>query len=780
MEALLLAFIGGNFIANIFPTLLSVNECIVTIGLILILIVLRRYALATGLLGFLIVSLAMIVYTPWTPSYTDVGRDISIIGRVSTLIKNENDQIRFNLKINCLKNVKNRTNSPNLLIVEQCKLANNQDYQALLVPALIRLSWYRPNIELKQGDLLKLKVRLKPVYGLHNQAGFDYQQWLISEKMVATGYIKQLDVMKSDSALRQRLFDFYQIKLSQYQHQDLMMGLILGERGLIPDDKWQVLKQTGTAHLLAVSGLHLGLVFGFFWLIFKLVFRPFALLLKLNLENTSLLCALIFVWLFCFITGFGLAAIRAAIFITAFSMFSLFNWHVRLRFRFLVSSSLVLVIFPLSSLAISFWLSFIAAGLIICLIWWFSWHLKLSSFLLIKQFFILQLLLGLLLIPIQVIFFQHIPLLGIFANLLAIPLISFWVLPVSLICALLLLFLPVANPISELLLKLTDWFLNLLWYWLNGLNEFNHAYFPLSNLTGLGFLLLVLTLIIVIYLMPVKKQSWILISISCISLSYAYFKPVSQQWQLDVLDVGQGLAVLISKDNHAVLYDTGDAYQSGFNLFEAVVEPVLIARQSQLIAVVISHPDKDHAGGLKYIRQYYPHVPVWQGSAECKTFSEQGYLGLNWQFFSTQQLALSGQSTNNDSCVFKVSFAQHSVLLTGDIEAPAETFLTQQYRTDLKADIMLVPHHGSATSSTFDFIAAVSPNWAVNSSGLFNRFSHPNKLVTERYRQFNIPFLNTAQHGQIQFKLSESGIKLSTYADSFLLPWHGKIFKDDL
>ncbi len=797
MEALFISFIGGNLIANIFPTLLSVNECFVTIGLVLILIALKQYALATGLLGFVSVSLAMTAYTPWQPSYTDVGKDISIIGRVSTLVKLEKAQIRFNFKLDCLKSTELNSDKATLMASSDCSSVSSSDYTGLALPALVRLSWYQPEFSVKQGDLLKLTVRLKPPYGLHNEAGFDYQKWLISEGIVATGYIKQAERLKSNMALRQKLYDYYQLNLAQYEFHDLLIGLILGERNLMSDQRWQVLKQTGTAHLLAVSGLHLGLVFAFSWLIFKLALRPFSTLFKLNLESANLLGALIVTWLFCSLTGFALAATRAAIFLTAFSLFNIFSLHVAIRFRFVFATSLVLLLFPLSALSVSFWLSFSAAASIMFLIWCFKWHLRFKSFSSVKQFMVLQLLLTFLLIPVQLIYFQHLPVLSLFANLLAIPIISLWVLPVTLLAALFNLGPQWTIQLSFLLFDVANTGLEVLWTWLLFLAEFDFAYLAFSNFWLVILAFSLLSCGFLVYLYQIKRFMlallFTLVAI-CIVIS-PQLNQNKSDWQVDILDVGQGLAIIITRHQESVLYDTGDAYQTGFNLFEAAVEPVLTARSSQLKGVVISHSDKDHSGGIQYIKDHYPDLTIWQTQTGCQLFADKDYLGLNWRHLPTSDgfnkklnkaeadsnnLANRFNKNNNASCVFRVDDGAFSVLLTGDIEVEAESYLLEHYAEQIRSDVLIVPHHGSATSSSQLFIEKVSPRLAVNSSGLFNRFSHPHPDVIARYKHLDIPFINTASEGQIKLLFTDNEFELMTHSRSFYLPWHSKIIKDDL
>lgn len=797
MEALLLAFISGNFLANIFPILLSANECIVTIAIILVLLQQGLFRTAACLVGFVSVSFAMILQLAWQPSQLDITEDINITGRVSTLVKSEKQQVRFNLLVNCVQNPSQGSIQTPLLAIKGCSNQIHENARSFLINPKVRLTWYQPEWVVKQGQLLSLTVRLKPPHGVHNKAGFDYQKWLISESIVATGYIKKVSLIDGHHIdWRQRTFDYLQQQFSELGHKDLMIGLLMGERSLMESERWQVLKQTGTAHLLAVSGLHLGLVFIWCYWLFCLLLRPIAYLQKVSLDNLALIIAIIITWFFCALTGFSLPGIRAAIFISCFSLFGLLGWHVGLACRFLFAVSLVLLALPISPLSLSFWLSFYAAGLIVFLLWYFKWHLKLKGGYKFKRFVLLQLWLSVGLIPIQIIFFQHLPYLSIVANLVAIPLLSLIVLPSLLLAGGLdFLFVQMQKLIGmhlnwfEALVdksyQLSHFLLDILWRWLDAIAQFDF-FKPSISPAFLKYFVLFCILLTLIKLPLNKKITAFLLMIPFSFVCLHLFHPNKAYWQLDVLDVGQGLAVLITHDRQSILYDTGDAYRSGFNLFEAVVEPNLTALDSELVGVVVSHSDKDHAGGLNIIRKKYPNLPIWQGDKGCSEFSQRNALGLTWQYLSwrgqpsgvAKQVDTDHVDTdnNNGSCVFKVSGLNHSVLLTGDIEKEAERRLLNHYPDSLLSDVLLVPHHGSKTSSTAEFVELINPKLSLNSAGLFNRFRHPSAEVVKRYQQQQILFLNTGTQGQIQLKFYADSMHWESYANKLWLPWHGKIW----
>lgn len=790
MEALLLAFISGNFLANVFPTLLSVNECVVTIAIILVLLQQGLFRAAACLIGFVTVSVAMILQLAWQPTQLDISTDINITGRVSTLVKSEKQQVRFNLLLDCVQNPSLGSIQTPALSKDTCPEPLQEKFQetaqSFLIKPKVRLTWYQPEWVVKQGQLLSLSVRLKPPHGVHNAAGFDYQRWLISEAIVATGYVKQIKLIGTDIDWRQSTFDYLQQQFANLTHKDLMIGLLMGERSLMESSRWDVLKQTGTAHLLAVSGLHLGLVFIWCYWLLRLLLRPFAYLLTSNLDNLALIVAIVITWLFCALTGFSLPGIRAAIFISCFALFGLLGWHIGLACRFLFAVSLVLIALPTSPLSLSFWLSFYAAGFIVFLLWYFKWHLKLKRWDKLKRFILLQLWLSIGLIPIQILFFQHLPYLSIVANLIAIPLLSLVVLPSLLLAGGLDFFVIQLETLTwfdlELLKRLVDIgyqlshvLLDILWQWLYLIAQLDLATASVSS-KYLKFLWFFVIALLLLKLPMSKKTTCYLLTIPISFLLLALAHPKKLYWQLDMLDVGQGLAVLITRDQQSILYDTGDAYRSGFNLFEAVVEPNLTELNSDLIGVVVSHADKDHAGGLNVIREKYPNLPIWQGQHGCADFAKMNKLGLNWQYLPVMDKQ-AGIDSNNSSCVFKVTGLNHSVLLTGDIEKETEKNLLKNYAHLLPSDVLLVPHHGSKTSSTLEFINQVNPKISLNSAGLFNRFGHPSSEIEKRYQQQQVLFLNTATQGQIQIQFKADSILWGTYTKNLWRPWHSKIWR---
>ncbi|MEO1917304.1 MAG: DNA internalization-related competence protein ComEC/Rec2, partial [Candidatus Thioglobus sp.] len=229
---------------------------------------------------------------------------------------------------------------------------------------------------------------------------------------------------------------------------------------------------------------------------------------------------------------------------------------------------------------------------------------------------------------------------------------------------------------------------------------------------------------------------------------------------ITILDVGQGTSHVVQTQNHTLLFDTGARYPSGFNLGGSVINPFLKAKQINVLdKVIVSHADNDHIGGLADVLQAFKVKEILTSTPNKITRqSSLCYAGQQWRWDGvlfeilspTKNTRLKG---NNASCVLKVSTDQFSVLMSSDIEKKAEKQLVKHQQEKLNSDILLSPHHGSKTSSTQAFLDAVSPSIIIISSGYQNRFNHPAKQVTDRYKANKIKSINTNCAGQINIKL---------------------------
>jgi competence protein ComEC len=717
-------------------------------------------------------------------------RTQTVVGEVISLPSSLNNTYRFNLQLTKLNGV--------LL---------NQAF-------IVRLSWKNATIEVKQGQLLSLNAKFKPAHGLANTAGFNYQVWLRQKKIVATGYVKKNEdnkVLQQSIYYRQRLYlDFVKV-IPVNTLSPLLLALSFGERSTISPKLWQVLQATGTQHLIAISGLHLGLVasgsyflflllvriFPFSFFISKCLFKKQHQLLSINIRVFPLLLSLMVTFFYGYLADFSLPTTRALVMLLLYWSTRLLGIHFSLKRWLLLTLFILIVISPLSITSASFWLSVYAVCLIFLILWRFSAVMQQGSnwYRAFKTVLIIQLALSLFLIPVGAFFYQQVSIISFAANIIAVPLMSFITIPLSLISVVCLPFLPSLAP---WFMDLALYSLDALWWWLSFLADQSFALVSLSSvqikvisvvISLFGFWLFLLPnhrsinpLIFVNRQSTLKKRLTscllILFSVTLIYLLITIKQRQAPLWQVTVLDVGQGLAVVIEKNQKAILYDTGAAFASGFNMVDAVVNPYLQAKGiTSLDKVIISHSDNDHAGGLAVLED---KIKIGQlianhlvtddlidnkGVDVCLQGNDFDWQGLTFSFLWPN--AVQGQH-NDDSCVVLISDGLHKVLLTGDISKKVEQILIGD---ELTADVLIAPHHGSKTSSSASFIKAVAPTSVIFSAGYLNRWQMPLPEVVSRYRQQNIDVYNTADHGMIKINLGQSSIDIKRYRQDLSPYW---------
>ncbi|HZY34212.1 MAG TPA: DNA internalization-related competence protein ComEC/Rec2, partial [Rhodanobacter sp.] len=230
-------------------------------------------------------------------------------------------------------------------------------------------------------------------------------------------------------------------------------------------------------------------------------------------------------------------------------------------------------------------------------------------------------------------------------------------------------------------------------------------------------------------------------------------RPAEGAFQVWVLDVGQGLSVLLRTRDHVLVYDAGARYPSGFDLGEAVVLPSIHALGiSRLDMLMISHGDNDHAGGAEVVADAFPDAQRFTGEpSRMRVPMQQCVAGQGWQWDGVRFRVLNpargaGDRDNDSSCVLLVEGRGGRLLLTGDISSKMEPQVAAALGTG-PSPVMLVPHHGSKTSSSAAFIAAVRPRLALVSAGWHNRFGHPKPEVLARYADAHVPVFDTARQG---------------------------------
>ncbi|MDO6693599.1 DNA internalization-related competence protein ComEC/Rec2 [Aliiglaciecola sp. 3_MG-2023] len=646
----------------------------------------------------------------------------------------------------------------------------------------IRLTWKAPSWSLKQGQLVALQIKVKPIHGLANTGGFSYQKWLLSENIVATGYVlnKGAELIDDTVSRRQQLIDkFRQINL---QNSGWIAAITFGDRtGLQPTD-WQMIQATGVAHLVAISGLHLGVVaslcYGLFNIALGLLGRFIQFPQRLNYQHLTVVATLMLTFCYAYLAGFSLPTLRAWVMLCAWAVllisarFMTFGWFI------LSNIFIFILISPMSLLSASFWLSFGAITFIglVAWLWPVNPHNPKSQTLLArvkgsaKVVLRLQLILCFLMMPIVAVYFSMVSVISPLVNLLAVPLVTLIIVPMCLIGCLLLL---CNDYLAALLFSWVDWILD---FSLIGLARFSELSWSRIELPGIPQVVWAwLFLVIIMLCMPIKRSFKLLSLIAVVPLLSYFFAATTHTWKVHILDVGQGLSVLIEQDEGALLYDTGAAYPSGFNMADAAVLPVLKNNNiSKLDWVFVSHFDNDHGGSLAQLLAGVDVSGFISNQDRCNS-----NLSMQWLHLTITGLwpeAGTVGEGNDYSCVLLISDGHQGILLPGDISKQVEYKLVEKYQKLLNVDILVAAHHGSDTSSVMSFIQATSPQYAIFSQGYLNRWDFPKQQVVNRYVKHNIELISTAQSGQISLTLSFEGepIKVTRFRDAPRQRWFNR------
>jgi competence protein ComEC len=632
--------------------------------------------------------------------------------------------------------------------------------QAHPVNAFIKLSWQNAPIKLHAGEQWQFKVRLKRIHGLMNPGGFDYEAWAFQEGIRASGYIVASGENQllshhwyhySLHQLRQKLLEKIEMNLPLSNTSAWISALALGERQNISAEKWEVLRKTGTNHLMAIAGLHIGFMAGFIFFLVEWSWcriPPFTL--RFPAQYAGALGALGIALIYSAMAGFSIPTQRACIMLSIVLVMLLMRrvsiaWH-----SWCMAMLCVLVLNPLSVLTESFWLSFGSVALIIYGVssrlrpkglWW-----KLGR---------IQWVIALGLIPLSIWLFQESSIISFIANSIAIPWVGFIIVPLTLAGCVLLLF---SIKLGTFVLILADKMLALLWLVLSYLAHISwaawHQVIPQPGI------LLVACIGVVILLLPAGFPGrffgivWFLPLIF-----YHYPTPKAGEVWFTLLDVGQGLSAVLQTKNHVVVFDAGPKLSEDYDMGESVVTPFLRSLGVKKIdLLIISHGDNDHVGGAGALFKHFK-VLATQTSDPSKLLpitSQFCLQGQTWEWdkvnFSFLYPSADTLNLNNDSsCVLRVTDEkQKHFLLTGDIEKFAENYLLQTEFDNLTADVLVAPHHGSKTSAVNAFVDKVNPHYVFFPVGYRNRYHFPSTNVLEKYAKLNTQSFSTVEGGAIQ------------------------------
>jgi competence protein ComEC len=651
------------------------------------------------------------------------------------------------------------------------------DGRAWPVLGRARLTWPHPiEPQPRPGERWRFTVRLKRPHGMMNPGGeFDYEAWLFQQGIRATGSIRKNSAEKlaeppwhSLAAWRYRLWQHLQAALAGHPRQAAIAALTLGAQQDMETAEWEVLRRTGTIHLLVISGLHITLlaipaafIGGWLW-------RRFALLLWLPAPRFGAIIGMAAAVGYAAMAGFNVPVQRSLIML-AVTLFGVL-WGRQTAASHTLALALVLVLLwdPLAGLAPGFWLSFGAVAVI-----FLGLHGRLRQPL---QWLRIHWIVSLGLIPLLLAWYGQVPLLSPLANLVAVPWVNWLCLLPALPGALLA---PLWPDAGQALLLTAAWMLEWLWQGLDWLSRLPWAVWKqppppvwAALPAGVGVMVLLLPrgfpgrwIVGAIWLLP--------------AFLFARPQPAAGELWFTLLDVGQGLAAVLRTPNRVLVYDAGPRFSAGFNAGSSIIAPYLRSQGiSRIDTLIISHSDTDHSGGAAGLLAEIPADQILSGQPLPTLASRPCLAGQQWQWDGVKFEVLyppPGMIANNDnrySCVLRAEIGTQAVLLTGDIEVRGEAALLHS-RQNLRASILQVPHHGSRSSSSPALVAAVQPEYALVASGYRNRFGFPKANIVARYVRAGAWVFDTAQAGALSFILTADGVSWPRQARQQLRRyWH--------
>ena len=603
------------------------------------------------------------------------------------------------------------------------------------------------------GDQYLFELRLKPPHGTANGVGFDRERWLFRHGIDGIGTIQQA---KQVNALNSDLITSLRLKLNGWRYHlshvlnrhfpdqrsnALLHALSIGDKSRFESQDHQLFQATGTAHLIAISGLHIGMVAaigaGFGWFIYWLFPQQ-----RLPRPLLQIICGLSLATMYAGLAGFSVSTQRALIMLAVYGWY---KWRRRSAYAWdvwSISLLLVLLIDPLNVLDSGFWLSFWAVAVLI-----FAFQGRTSHHAKWLDFIKIQWLLLIGMMPLSLLHFGSLKIWAPLVNLIVIPVMTFLFIPALLI---MMLVSSLTGYIPEILVHAINLISDLFWSFLDQFSQLDTNALSGSIQGFWPFALLTLAAIILLLPKAIPQRHWGLLLI-LIALWPNTTQLKTGQFKAEILDVGQGTSVLISTQNHHLLYDVGARFPSGFNFADAVIIPLLnLNRINTIDTLILSHKDNDHAGAFPELAEdiYIGQILSTDGRFK-HCVAGQNWVWDNVSFEIISPYNIEPYLKNNSSCVIKISSSHTSILLTGDIEQAVEYRLTQHHPTKIQSNILLIPHHGSNTSSGSEFIATVNPHLAINSSGAYNQFNHPTEQVKANYENLKIPIIDTQTSGRI-------------------------------
>lgn len=675
------------------------------------------------------------------------------------------------------------------------------------VPRHIQLATYDGDgndpLELSAGERWQLTVRLKQPHGTSNPHNFDFEAWALERNIRAVGYIhaKGKNIILSEQSaspaymvqhLRETVRTHFQKTLGDAPYAGILTALAIGDQSSITQEEWKLFTRTGVNHLMSISGLHITLLAGMiFALAYWLWQRSIRLTLRFPARKAAAIAGLCAALFYTLVSGYEVPAQRTLYMVATFTVMLLLSRNVSPSQMLAAALIVVLLADPWAILSPGFWLSFGAVALIFYVtanrLHKEHWpqkgdgeavgHLFASSLRMLKEYGKVQWAMTIGLIPPLLALFQQLSLVSPIANAFAIPLVSFLVVPLTLLGTLppfewMLYIAHQAMVLCMSLLEMLDNLPNTVWM--------QHAPPAWAIITGIGGALWMLA--------PRGFPMRWLGSMLLLPM-FIVTPPVPPEGtaHITVFDVGQGLSVAVQTRDHALLYDTGPDFSGESDSGNRILLPALRGMGiMQLDTLILTHDDIDHIGGTESILQgmevgnivsslknTHPKLNTDTRTTPCSDGNSWEWDGVRFDMLHPVETGTTKkfEHDNEQSCVLKITTGQHSMLLTGDIENASEQRLLAMHPDKLAATVLVVPHHGSKSSSSSSFVDAVHPKFAVFTTGYRNRFGHPKEEVLDRYRAAGSEILRSDEEGAVSIIMNAQLLSVERYRKSHKRYW---------
>jgi competence protein ComEC len=780
MRCAIVGFVAGAAVLQTRATLPAADIMAALAACAVLLLAWRRFIVVQVLSGAMLglswaALLASLALAPQLDP-GDEGRDLTLVGVVDSLPYAFAQGVRFNFAVEHVAGA------------------------ATTVPPRIALAWYASAAAkpatIQPGERWRLTVRLQRPHGSANLGGFDYEAWLLEQGVRATGYVRPAAgdrrvnafvprfgtvVERCRALLRERIL----LALAGKPYAGVIVALVIGDQRGIPQSDWDIFNRTGIGHLISISGLHITMVAGLaalaassLWR--RLFFTGAQLPLLLPAQKVAALVGAGVAMLYVLLAGFGIPAQRTLYMILVVAA-ALWCGRIACVSHVLCTAlGAVVLLDPWALLWPGFWLSFGAVAAILyastgrvrdAVTGWRA-GLRTAAH--------TQYVATLALAPLTMLLFAQVSLASPLANAVAIPLVSFVVTPLALAGSL------APAPVSTGLLLAAHAVVQAMAWLLEALSSLRWAVWTAP---AAGPWTCALAVFGVAWMLAPRgwPLRWVGIVAWLPLLAQLPTRPAPDTFTVTAFDVGQGMALLVETAQHRLLYDTGPAYSPESNGGSRVVIPYLRARGvNALDGVIVSHSDLDHVGGalalLAAVRVDWMASSLWPNHpaalaarhhVRCVAGQRWHWDGIDFEMLHPAAASYADLQlkANARSCTLRISNGKKTVLLAGDIEAAQEAQLLSTQPGKLRADVLLAPHHGSGTSSTEAFLAAVGPAVGIFQVGYRNRYKHPKQTVWDRYGAHGIARWRTDDTGAVTIDV-DADITLHSYRADHPRYWH--------